>query len=133
MIQKIVGFHTDQVGDWVADLSCGHTRHLRHNPPWQNRNWILSEGERVKVIGMEIDCTECDIVAAAGGKKSAEQIASEQKERRIAEAIKAECLRTAIESYTFAKMSGMCQEGAWEFAVDALKSMDVTAVLEELP
>jgi hypothetical protein len=31
--RKIVGFHRDDLGDWVADLECGHAQHLRHNPP----------------------------------------------------------------------------------------------------
>jgi hypothetical protein len=37
MQQPIVGFHQDDVGDWVADLACGHTQHIRHQPPWVNR------------------------------------------------------------------------------------------------
>ncbi|MFB8831117.1 DUF3565 domain-containing protein [Azotobacter sp. CWF10] len=24
----------------MAVLSCGHTQHLRHQPPWQNRPWV---------------------------------------------------------------------------------------------
>ena len=31
----ITGFHQDEEEYWVADLSCGHSRHFRHNPPWQ--------------------------------------------------------------------------------------------------
>jgi hypothetical protein len=31
--RRIVGFHTDVEGDWVADLECGHTQHVRHDPP----------------------------------------------------------------------------------------------------
>ncbi len=31
--RKILGFHQDEQRDWVADLECGHTRHVRHNPP----------------------------------------------------------------------------------------------------
>ena len=37
MKQPIVGFHKDEEDDWVADLACGHTQHVRHNPPWQLR------------------------------------------------------------------------------------------------
>ncbi|MGH8070993.1 MAG: DUF3565 domain-containing protein [Candidatus Entotheonellia bacterium] len=33
--RQIVGFHHDEVGDWVAALECGHGRHMRHKPPWQ--------------------------------------------------------------------------------------------------
>ncbi len=31
--RAIIAFHVDQDGDWVADLECGHTRHVRHTPP----------------------------------------------------------------------------------------------------
>ena len=42
----IVGFHQDQEGDWVAELDCGHNQHVRHNPPWQERAWVLSSEGR---------------------------------------------------------------------------------------
>lgn len=31
--RRIVGFHQDQKGHWVADLECGHAQHVRHDPP----------------------------------------------------------------------------------------------------
>ena len=31
---KITGFHQDKYEQWVADLSCGHSRYFRHDPPW---------------------------------------------------------------------------------------------------
>ncbi|MDC0985949.1 DUF3565 domain-containing protein [Alphaproteobacteria bacterium] len=31
MKAKITGFHQDEYKDWVADSSCGHSR---HNPPF---------------------------------------------------------------------------------------------------
>ncbi|MCP9494848.1 MAG: DUF3565 domain-containing protein [Pyrinomonadaceae bacterium MAG19_C2-C3] len=33
MKSKILGFHQDEEQHWVADLECGHTQHVRHNPP----------------------------------------------------------------------------------------------------
>jgi hypothetical protein len=30
--RKIIGFHQDDTGDWVADLECGHTQHVRPRP-----------------------------------------------------------------------------------------------------
>jgi len=27
---KITGFHQDEYEHWVADLSCGHSKHFRH-------------------------------------------------------------------------------------------------------
>jgi len=60
MKQAIVGFHLDDLSDWVADLACGHTQHVRHNPPWQNRPWVISEQGRTEKVGFELDCVKCD-------------------------------------------------------------------------
>jgi hypothetical protein len=57
--QKITGFNQDEVGDWVAELSCGHARHVRHRPPWQSRPWVLSTEGRVAMIGKELECGLC--------------------------------------------------------------------------
>ena len=45
-MEKITGFHLDDDNHWVADLSCGHTQHVRHNTPWQQREWVLSDNGR---------------------------------------------------------------------------------------
>ncbi len=60
MTSKIVGFHQDAEGHWVAELACGHNQHVRHDPPWQNRPWVLSEEGRGTFIGTEIRCTQCE-------------------------------------------------------------------------
>lgn len=60
MKQIVVGFHRDDEGHWVADLSCGHGQHMRHNPPWVVRPWVLSEEGRQSVIGMSLECRKCD-------------------------------------------------------------------------
>jgi hypothetical protein len=58
--RKIVAFHRDDGGDWVADLDCGHTQHVRHNPPWQNREWVTREDGRREHIGRELPCAKCE-------------------------------------------------------------------------
>jgi len=60
MERRIVGFHTDEEGDWVADLDCGHTRHVRHRPPWFNRPWVVDPAQRAAAIGTALDCVKCD-------------------------------------------------------------------------
>jgi len=57
--RRIVGFHTDDVGDWVADLECGHSQHVRHNPPWQNRPWVVTPEGRAHYLGTELRCVVC--------------------------------------------------------------------------
>lgn len=53
--------------------------------------------------------------------------------KTAAEAVRAACLRAALEGYERAGFGGMCEEGRWEMVVDAIKSLDVDAVLAELP
>ena len=57
--RKIVGYHTDDEGHWVADLECGHTQHVRHDPPWQNRPWVVTAEGRAKFLGTELVCADC--------------------------------------------------------------------------
>jgi hypothetical protein len=44
----------------VAELSCGHHQHVRHNPPWTNRLWVTTAEDRLSMIGRELDCKKCD-------------------------------------------------------------------------
>lgn len=67
MKQAIVGFQKDEEGDWVAELACGHARHVRHNPPWMNRPWVTSEEGRQGFIGKRVRCKTCE---EAGGSDS---------------------------------------------------------------
>lgn len=62
MLRKIVGFHRDERGDWVAELACGHQRHVRHKPPFQLAPWVVDEDGRRERIGTLIDCGRCDAV-----------------------------------------------------------------------
>ncbi|HEY7303932.1 MAG TPA: DUF3565 domain-containing protein [Bryobacteraceae bacterium] len=60
MERAIAGFHQDDDNHWVADLECGHTRHVRHDPPWQNRPWVLTPEGRAKFVGEKLVCRKCD-------------------------------------------------------------------------
>ena len=62
MQQAIVGFHLDDEGHFVADLACGHTQHVRHDPPWQNRPWVLTEQGRNEKLGVMLECKKCDAI-----------------------------------------------------------------------
>ncbi|MFF7705895.1 DUF3565 domain-containing protein [Pseudomonas sp. NPDC007930] len=55
----ITGFAQDAHGDWFAQLSCGHTQHLRHAPPWQLRGWVLEPAKRARRIGTPFTCGWC--------------------------------------------------------------------------
>jgi hypothetical protein len=58
--RRIVGFHQDAESHWVAELDCGHTQHVRHNPPWQSRPWVVTAAGRAAAIGRALPCTQCD-------------------------------------------------------------------------
>ena len=57
--RRVLGFHEDDEGQWVADLDCGHTQHVRHDPPWQVRPWVTTPEGRKAHLGMELECLLC--------------------------------------------------------------------------
>jgi len=58
--QAIIGFHQDELGDWVAELACFHGQHVRHQPPFINRPWVVTETGRSAMLGTELNCVRCD-------------------------------------------------------------------------
>jgi hypothetical protein len=63
MLQVIVGYHTDEERHWVAKLQCGHFQHVRHQPPFINRPWVMSAAGRKAKLGYALACKKCDISA----------------------------------------------------------------------
>ena len=64
--RRIVGYHTDGEGHWVAELDCGHGQHVRHDPPWQNRPWVVTANGRRQFLGTELRCVRCAPVERSG-------------------------------------------------------------------
>jgi Protein of unknown function (DUF3565) len=60
MQRRIGRFHQDEEGYWVAELECGHTQHVRHDPPWQVRSWVTSEEGRQSRLQTMLECRKCD-------------------------------------------------------------------------
>lgn len=60
MKRAITGFRLDDLGDWVANLDCGHGQHVRHRPPFVSRPWVVSDVGREAMLGAELDCVRCD-------------------------------------------------------------------------
>jgi hypothetical protein len=67
MERAIVGFHQDAAGDWVAELACGHRRHVRHRPPFELRPWVVEAEGRRRRLGTPLECGLCDRDAPAPG------------------------------------------------------------------
>lgn len=57
--RTIVGFVQDDESHWVAQLSCGHRQHVRHEPPLQSRPWVLTEEGRQSRVGSSLPCMHC--------------------------------------------------------------------------
>ncbi|MGA2306423.1 MAG: DUF3565 domain-containing protein [Acidimicrobiales bacterium] len=58
--RPITGYHQDEVGDWVAELECGHNQHVRHRPPFQLRAWVLDPEGRAARLGTTLECPLCE-------------------------------------------------------------------------
>ena len=58
--REIEGFHQDEVGDWVAELRCGHRQHVRHRPPFWVCRWVLAAESRAAQLGTTLPCVLCD-------------------------------------------------------------------------
>lgn len=112
MKQKMTGFHLDGENHWVADLDCGHRQHVRHQPPWMERPWVLTEEGRRSRLGVELDCKRCD---EAG--------------RAVAEAVREALLSAASQAHEEGGLSGLCAEGRWDLALDALRTADLTGAV----
>jgi hypothetical protein len=52
---------------------------------------------------------------------------------RLARVVREACVRAALDAYEQAGVSGLCVEGRWELAVDAMRSLDLDAVIQEHP
>lgn len=51
-------------------------------------------------------------------------------ERRLAEAVRQACIRAVLDGYQQAAMSGLCHEGAFEAAVDAVRMLELDTLLQ---
>lgn len=51
----------------------------------------------------------------------------------LAERIRQACLQAALDAYEQAGISGLCGEGRWEIALDAIRQLDVAGLIESPP
>lgn len=50
---------------------------------------------------------------------------------QIAETIRRACIEIAIQAYEDAGLSGLCLDGRWEYAVDAIRGFDLRPLLAD--
>ncbi len=77
--RKIVGYHLDEEGEWVAELECLHGYHVRHIPPLVSRPWVLTPEGRAGKLGAELNCLRCDQLEWPEG------LVSDRKSREFSE------------------------------------------------
>jgi hypothetical protein len=65
MQRRVIGFYQDEQMHWAARLECGHSQHVRHDPPWTVREWVLHEAGRAQRMGSWMECKRCDEDAPA--------------------------------------------------------------------
>ena len=58
-LRTITGFHQDELGDWIAELACGHAQHVRHRPPFWLLPWVLTAEGRAGKLGTPLPCAAC--------------------------------------------------------------------------
>ncbi len=51
----------------------------------------------------------------------------------LAEYVRSACMQTALDAYEQAGVSGLCGEGRWEFAVQAIRNLDLIHLLAMYP
>ncbi|WP_413585352.1 DUF3565 domain-containing protein [Bdellovibrio sp. HCB274] len=114
MKQGIVGYLTDSENHWVAKLECGHVQHVRHDPPWMEREWVTTVEGREGHLGTELDCKVCDELA-----------------ERFAKLLLPKLRAGLNESYESAGISGLCDEGRFEVSLSALENMEIAEIIHE--
>jgi hypothetical protein len=50
----------------------------------------------------------------------------------IAETVRQTCIEAALRAYEDAGLSGLCHEGRWECAVDAMRGVDLQPLVQAL-
>jgi hypothetical protein len=51
------------------------------------------------------------------------------QELQLADIVRAACVRAALDGYERAAFDGLCHEGAWECAVEAMRMLDLDEVV----
>lgn len=51
---------------------------------------------------------------------------------KLAEAVRTACLDAALRAYEEAGISGLCHEGRWEYAVQAIQGIDLGTLVKQV-
>lgn len=87
----------------------------------------------LRVIGRGFDADQSFVLQRENVMQEITAMGEQDLKRRLAEAVREACLKAAREGYESAGISGLCEEGRWECAVNAIRSLDIEAVIAVLP
>ena len=62
-------------------------------------------------------------------EESAVTTPTSQHDRQLMEAVRQACLQAAADAYEDAGIRGLCGDGRWEYALDAIRTIDLDRVL----
>ncbi len=87
----------------------------------------------LRVIGGGFDIDQSFVLLRENVMQETTAMGEQDLKRRLAEAVRDACLKAARDAYENAGVSGLCEEGRWECALDAIRSLDIEAVITALP
>jgi hypothetical protein len=53
-----------------------------------------------------------------------------EEQLELAEAVRQACIAAALRAYEEAGLSGLCHDGRWEYAVDAMRGMNLRPLVQ---
>ena len=86
----------------------------------------------LRVTGRGFDADQSFIVQRKNVIQETAAMGEQDLKRRLAEAVREACLKAARDAYENAGISGLCEEGRWECAVNAIRSLDIETVVAAL-
>jgi len=86
----------------------------------------------LRVIGGGFDADQSFVLLRENVMQETTAMGEQDLKRRLAEAVRDACLKAARKAYENAGVSGLCEEGRWECAFAAIRSLDLEAVINTL-
>jgi len=87
----------------------------------------------LRFIGCGFDADQSFVLQRENAMQETAAMGEQDLKRRLTEAVREACLKAAREGYESAGISGLCEEGRWECAVAAIRSLDLEAIINTMP
>jgi hypothetical protein len=83
----------------------------------------------LRVTGCGFDADQSFVLQRENVKQETAAMGEQDLKRRLAEVVREACLKAARDAYENAGISGLCEEGRWECALDAIRSLDLETII----